>query len=130
MRRPRGTARHLAPALVTLAVLSTAIAAPAAHAEPGADTPVAPVPSRAEVDLAADQADVAAMDLATVRSRLAALEQQAAAAAERAAQAAEAYNGARWRADRAAQAAGRQEVRAAAAAAAAPSCARPTPTPW
>lgn len=111
MHRPRGTARRLAPSLIALAVLTSGVGAPAANADPGV-----PVPSRAEVDAAVGQADVAAMDLATVRGELAAVEADAAAAADRAAQAAEAYNGARWRAQQAERAAEEQELLAARAA--------------
>ncbi len=106
MNRPRGTVRRLTPSLVALTVLCGALGVPAAHADP---SPV-PVPSRAEVDAAAGQADVAEMDLATVRARLAATEQEARVSAEQAARAAEAYNGARWRAEEADETADRQEV--------------------
>ncbi len=108
MHRPRGTARRLAPSLIALTVLSGVLGVPAAQADPGA-LPV-PVPSRAEVDSAARQVDVAEMDLVTVRAQLAAAEEEARESAERAARAAEAYNGARWQAEEADEAADRQEV--------------------
>lgn len=106
MHRPRGTVRRLAPSLIALTVLSGVLGVPAAQADPA---PV-PVPSRAEIDAAAGEADVAEMDLATVRAQLAAAELEVQESAERAARAAEAYNGARWRAEQADEAADRREV--------------------
>ncbi|QVT78190.1 putative endopeptidase [Nocardioides aquaticus] len=115
MHRPRGTVRRLAPSLIALTVLSGVLGVPAAQADPADPAPV-PVPSRAEIDAAAGEAEVAEMDLATVRAQLAAAELEVQESAERAARAAEAYNGARWRAEQADEAADRREVLAADAA--------------
>jgi cell wall-associated NlpC family hydrolase len=88
------------PVMVAAAVLAIPPVAGPAAADPGGD-----VPSRQEVRDARDAAELAERDVAAVQAELAAANEQLRASATAAAQAAEAWNGARYRAQQARQAA-------------------------
>ncbi len=109
-RRPAAR-RALGAAVLALSLGSTLGAAPAL-----ADDPVR-VPEVAEIEAAQREADVASMGLGAVRAELAAAQARSVEAGRVAARAAEAFNGARWRAEKAARHADISERRAAHAAA-------------